>query len=164
MRLFAFGAIAAIACASTTRAQTPCPAPAGFEDWARPVSIAAAADMGGAPAAPIVAGRAYVVALLPTAAIRYAVPPAKPGAAAGRGGVLPLDIARPGTYRIALGVAAWIDVLRGRTAISSTAHAHGPECTGVRKLVDFPLERGRYVLQISGAPGPTIAIEVAEMR
>ena len=57
-----------------------------------------------------------------------------------------------------LGSAAWIDVLRDPTLgtsgvappIPSVAHAHGPDCTGLRKMVDFDLMPGRHLLQVVG--------------
>jgi hypothetical protein len=58
-------------------------------------------------------------------------------------------VERAGTYRIALASAAWIDVLRGKTAVESSSHGHGPDCSGIRKMVDFPLQPGRYVIQIA---------------
>ena len=62
-----------------------------------------------------------------------------------------------GTYRVALSSGAWIDLVRDGEPVASTAHGHGPNCTGVRKMVDFPLTPGRYTLQL-GANGE------AEMR
>ena len=56
-----------------------------------------------------------------------------------------------------------LDLLKGKKPIASTAHGHGPICTGIRKMVDFPLERGRHVLQIAGSPGSTIPVMVARL-
>ncbi|WP_084465566.1 hypothetical protein [Sphingobium quisquiliarum] len=44
---------------------------------------------------------------------------------------------------------------RGRTArparilAESVAHGHGPNCSGIRKMVDYSLHPGRYTLQIA---------------
>ena len=50
---------------------------------------------------------------------------------------------------MALGSGAWIDVVKDGKAIESTAHGHGPDCSGVRKVVDFPLQPGSYTLQVA---------------
>ena len=71
---------------------------------------------------------------------------------------------RPGTYRVALGAGAWVDMLRDGKAIASTAHGHGPACSGIRKIVDFPLTPGSYVLQLAGSPDANIPVLVAMKR
>jgi hypothetical protein len=71
-----------------------------------------------------------------------------------------LTIDRPGTYRIALGAGPWIDVLKDGKPVVSSAHSPGPSCSTVRKVVDFPLQPGRYVLQVSAAADPRLGIVV----
>ena len=68
------------------------------------------------------------------------------------------QVARAGTYRVALGTSAWIDVVRAGRALPSQAHGHGPACTGIRKIVDFRLTPGRYVLQLSGTMATTLPV------
>jgi hypothetical protein len=98
-----------------------------------------------APASPtLVVGKPYILPALSPAGIRWAVP-AKPG----NGAVASFKIARAGAYRIGLSNGAWIDVVQNGKALRSAAHAHGPVCTGLRKLVEFRLPRGTYVLQLS---------------
>ncbi|ABE63535.1 hypothetical protein Nham_2757 [Nitrobacter hamburgensis X14] len=65
-----------------------------------------------------------------------------------------IDVREAGTYRVALDSAAWIDLVRGRQAVISIAHGHGPACTGIRKIVDFPLAPGLYTLQIAANGQP----------
>lgn len=67
----------------------------------------------------------------------------------------------PGTYKVALSQGAWIDVVADDELVASTAFALQPRCTGVRKAVSFRLERGVYVLQISGNPTPDIAVMIS---
>nr|WP_179220809.1 hypothetical protein [Sphingomonas laterariae] len=43
------------------------------------------------------------------------------------------------------------------------ATAHGPACSGVRKMVDFRLKAGRHVLQIAGSASPAIALMVTRL-
>ena len=42
----------------------------------------------------------------------------------------------------------------------STAHGHGPACSTIRKMVDFSLQPGRYVLQISANAEAEISVLV----
>lgn len=93
--------------------------------------------------------------------LAYAVPPEK--AATGYGAVLAFDVASAARYRIALGAAAWIDVIRAGAAQGSVAHAHGPGCSGIRKMVDFDLRPGPHLLQLSGSAGATMRVMVARL-
>ncbi|WP_291055173.1 hypothetical protein [Hyphomonas sp.] len=108
-------------------------------------------------------GQAARLTLLPTPEVRYAVPPERPADDASFGGVFTLTVSAPGTYRVALGSRGWIDVVSAGSTITSTAHGHGPECTGIRKMVDFPLAPGTYTIQIAGSPEPDAAVLVARL-
>jgi len=77
----------------------------------------------------------------------------KPGKAAS----ISFRIATAGTYGIALDQPGWIDVLPGAaggTALTSTTHGHGPECSTIRKIVRFKLEPGAYRLYVTGLTQP----------
>jgi hypothetical protein len=125
----------------------PGPLPAQWSAWAHPVPRDASA---GLPAAPLAIGEAVAANLLHTPAVTYPLRPEKPGGSVSYGGLLQVVVTTPGTYRVALGSPAWIDLVTGGgAAIASTAHGHGPACTGIRKIVDFVLDPGTYVLQIS---------------
>ena len=90
-------------------------------------------------------------ALRPIAELQAAVPPhqARDGGAT-TGARLDLEIAAPGSYEILVDHAAWIDLVQGDAALRSTARAQAMPCTTVRKIVDFSLSPGRYVIQLSG--------------
>lgn len=141
---------------------TPAPPPPELAGWHRAVPITAGDAAARAPL--LVPGVAARVALLPSARVGYAVPPAKAGDAASLGGVLALDVARAGTYRIALGVGAWLDVVGPQGAVPSAGHGHGPDCSGIRKMVDFPLTPGRYLLQIAASGAPEITVMVVALK
>lgn len=128
--------------------------------WSAPVQMAAAAREGQGAQARLAIGQAARLALLPTPQVRYPLRPEKPGGSVSYGGLVRIDVAEAGTYRVALGSAAWIDLVRAGKALTSTAHGHGPDCTGVRKMVDFALPPGRYTLQIAanGAPQTTVLV------
>lgn len=110
--------------------------------------------------APIALGRAVRAGLVPVAQVRFALPPEKAGAPETFGGLLAFDVPSGGRYRVALGAVAWIDLVRDGKALASVAHGHGPACSGIRKMVDFDLTPGRYVMQVSGAPERVIAVEI----
>jgi hypothetical protein len=96
-------------------------------------------------------GNAVTVSLQPITGVTTIVPPrpARNGAAT-RGARIDLEITSAGTYGIALDGGAWIELVRGTEALRSANHGHGPDCSTVRKIVDFQLTPGRYVIQLSG--------------
>jgi hypothetical protein len=103
-------------------------------------------------AGPLTPGQAARVALKPAFAVDFVVPPGRKSDDPSFGAVYTLTITEPGTYRVALATAGWIDVAGKDGVIASTAHGHGPECTGIRKMVDFPLTPGAYSVQIAANP------------
>ena len=105
-------------------------------------------------------GEAVRLDLLPTAQVTYAAEPGKAEPDRTFGGMAALEIGRAGTYRVALGGPAWIDVVQDGTALASTAHGHGPQCSGIRKIVDFDLQPGRYIVQIAASATDTVSIMV----
>lgn len=135
---------------------TPVGLPRGMENWSHPTAIVAGATT--AKPVLLVPGGAVRATLLPISGVTYAVPPAKPGAATSHGGILAFDVARAGRYRVALGAAAWIDVLRGTTPVASVTHGHGPGCSTIRKMVDFDLKPGRHLLQIAGSESAAVTL------
>jgi hypothetical protein len=139
------------------------PLPAELAGWPARTPLTAAADAAGTQAATLAIGKAVDLALRPASDMRYARTPEKPTAGNSHAGMVSFTVDRAGTYRVALGTAAWIDVVRDGTAIMSIGHGHGPACSGIRKLVDFPLTPGRYVLQITGnATAETSALVVRQ--
>ena len=140
---------------------TPAPLPPELAGWARQSPVHAGAAAARATLLPI--GKGLVATLLPTSTVAYAVPPEKQGSPASSGGVFAFTAPTRGRYRVALGAGAWIDVLSGITPTVSVAHGHGPDCTGVRKTVDFDLEPGRYLLQVAGSGSAKLSMLVARV-
>lgn len=137
-------------------------APTGaLAPWSSPAPLTAGAD--GAHAALLKAGLAAQIALLPTPAVTYPLQPEKPGGSVSHGGVMALEVAQAGTYRIALSSGAWLDVVGADGAQRSVAHGHGPECSGIRKMVDFALKPGHYTVQVSANGQDTIRVLVAAL-
>ena len=154
-----------LALGSAAAAQvTPCPAPAPFANWAKPVSLVAgeAREKGKLPT--IAVGRAVTLTLAPTQAVAFELPARKTGGPIGYGGLVSFTVALPGTYRIGIDAPVWIEVGTPGRAIESAAHGHGEECSPVRKMVDYTLARGTYTLQLSAAPSPVTTVAVARLR
>lgn len=134
-------------------AATPAALPAELSGWARRVPLPAGRDA--ASAALLEPGIAVDGTLAPTTEVRYALRPEKPGGSVSFGGIFAFRVPEAGRYRVALGSAAWIDVVetgaigKDGSGLASIAHGHGPDCSGIRKMVDFALEPGDYVLQIA---------------
>lgn len=146
-------------CSATTPALPP-----ELSGWSSSVPLTAATSIETASRASLALGKAARLQLIPTATVRYARLPEKPGTPASNGGLVSFTVAEPGTYRVALGAGAWVDVVRDGRTLLSVAHGHGPACSGVRKMVDFRLTPGRYLLQIAGNADPVIPVMVAALR
>lgn len=129
--------------------------PAELAGWSHPSPLAAGMAL--------VPGSARIVPLAPVGTIHFPVPLGRTPEPADKGGLLTIAVTQPGTYRIALGSAAWIDVVRGTTSVPSMAHAHGPDCTGIRKMVNFPLVPGTYGLQISSAAVDALPVMIVRL-
>lgn len=123
--------------------------PSELAGWSvrRPLQAAKRASLLNATGLQI--GQAVDATLVSTPDIQYVVRPEKPGGSVSYGGLFTFTVEQTGTYRVALGSGAWVDVLQRDKAIVSSAHGHGPECSGIRKMVDFPLTPGRYTLQVA---------------
>jgi hypothetical protein len=148
----------AVACAAT-----PAAPPLALAGWAGRVAVTAAVDPSGLASAMLVPGKGADVTLKPTPQITYPLRPSHPGGSVSSGGLLAFDVTEAGTYRVAIGSGAWLEVVRDGTGIESTAHGRGPACTGIGKMVDFPLTPGRHLLEIAGNGTPSIAVLVTRL-
>ena len=110
----------------------------------------------------IAVGQARNAVLTPIANVTFPVAPERAADAGTFGAVLAFDVTAPGTYRVALGQGAWIDLVKDGKALTSTAHGHGPACSTIRKIVDFDLGPGHYTLQLSGAKAAAMAVMVVK--
>lgn len=153
---------------AASSASPACTAPGTFPPalagWGQPHgTLTAAARPGAVRRAVLVPGHAVDATLLPTPDVRYAVAPAKPGGSVSFGGSFAFDVAEAGTYRVALSTHSWIDVIEGNVALQSVAHGHGPACTTLAKMVDYPLKPGRHVLQVAANGEAAISLMVAKL-
>ena len=143
------------ACATTDTSLPP-----ALAAWPTKVEMSSAASVADLPKAVVVTGQAARVSLHGTRDVAYPVQPEKPGGSVAHGGLLAFSIDQPGAYRVALSSGAWIDVIKDGQSQISTAHGHGPACSTIRKMVDFTLQPGRYVLQISANADAEISVLV----
>ncbi|WP_174293201.1 homogentisate 1,2-dioxygenase [Sphingomonas bacterium] len=138
---------------------TPAPLPADYAGW--PTMTALKAGAKADAAAGLTLGTGARVTLLPTPQVTYAATMKHMGTPADFGGSLAFLVVKPGRYRVSLGAAAWIDVVQGATVMTSVAHGHGPDCSGIRKIVEFDLTPGAYLLQVAGNTASTLGVMVA---
>lgn len=146
-------------------ATAPCTAPVDLPEalagWRNPVSAKAGDVQAKAVALP--PGKAVALALFPTPKVAYPVRPAKPGGSVSFGGLASFTVAQAGTWRVALGSGAWVDVVKDGTAMPSIAHGHGPDCSGIRKMVDYSLTPGHYVLQVAANGADSLPLLVTRL-
>lgn len=140
------------------------PVPATMASWADRKALTAALDEASLGSAVLAPGVAVDLALASTPAVSYVLRPSHPGGSVSHGGMLTFTVDSAGTYRVAIGSGAWIDVVANKTSLESVAHGHGPNCSGIRKMVDFALQPGAYVLQIAGNGTATLPVLIAKLN
>ena len=136
--------------------------PAELKGWSALQGVTAGSSM--AMPATLAIGRSARATLIPTGDVSYPLAPERAAEAGSSGGIFAFDVTSAGLYRVALGTAAWVDVLAGGKTVTSVAHGHGPDCSGVRKYVDFRVQPGRYLVQVSGNKTPTLTLMVARVE
>ena len=159
------------ALAQTAPAPAPTPQQCGAMDvelppelvgWTVKTPLAAAKIAADLPKASLTPGKAFLATLPSTPDVTYVVQPEKPGGSVSHGGLFDLTVSSAGTYVIALGTGAWIDVLKDGAPMTSGSHGRGPNCTTLRKMVTFDLKPGSYVVQISANGPAELPIMVAK--
>jgi hypothetical protein len=140
-------------------AQPACPVPPAA--WGTNADLRSASASPDMEAARMLVDQAVTVTLHPVGEVRFAAPPEKRLDMSSYGGMLAVDVREAGTYQVSLSAGAWIDVLKDGAPVASTAHDHGAECMGIRKMVSFALTPGRHVIQLSGNKDDTIKVLVA---
>lgn len=143
-------------------AKASCPAkpvlPPELSGWARTSSNKTIYGYGDARAAdwpPLAAARTGL-ALHRYESLSYWIAPAREPDPFKFGGMVPIVVKKPGRLTVALDEGAWIDLVRDGKIVKSVGHGHGPACSGIRKMVDFDVTDGRYLLQIVNAPTASI--------
>lgn len=95
--------------------------------------------------------------------LRYWIAPDRKPDASKFGGMVPISVKESSRLVVALDARAWIDLVRDGAVVRSVGHGHGPICSGIRKMVEFDVTPGRYLLQIVDAPERSIRA-MAAMR
>lgn len=142
---------------------TPEPLPADLAGWATPEPMRAANTADTASAVELILGQASDLELYPTPDVTYAIRPARPAGSISNGGMVAFRIDTAGVYRVAIDSAAWLDVVQDDKTLESVNHGHGPDCSGIRKMVDFKLEPGIHTLQIVGNGTDRIRVMLASV-
>ncbi|MFY7837681.1 MAG: hypothetical protein ACOVQ0_15510 [Novosphingobium sp.] len=75
-----------------------------------------------------------------------------------------ISVTQPGTYEVALGNPAWIDVAKDGVVLTSINHGHGPACSGIRKIVGFALQPGTYEVRLSRSDRDAVQVMVSLSR
>lgn len=136
--------------------------PAGLANWNGKAAMSTAPGVDHLPHAKLTLGKGYEASLLNTPKVAMPVQPEKPGGSVAYAGLFAFTVETEGAYTVALGTAAWIDVLEDGKSVEPTKFGHGPECTSIRKMVVFPLKPGTHVLQVSGNAAATLKLMVAK--
>jgi hypothetical protein len=136
---------------------TPAPLAGEWSGWTTATPLTAAGKPTDLATATLTPGHRADVTLLPASGVTFATPLARPAPAGSTGGMLTLTVTTAGKYRLSFGGAIWADMIGpDGKALAPAAHGHGPDCSGIHKYVDFPLQPGRYVLQLSEGKGTTV--------
>lgn len=136
--------------------------PDDLAGWAtEPIAVTAAssADVSVPQLAP---ARRASVTLHPADSVALALPPEQtrtPDNA--HAGLLAFRVEADGIWRVSAAKGVWIDVLAGGERIRSAAFGQFAPCTSIRKVVEFRLVAGDYILQLSGNPGASVDVMIS---
>jgi hypothetical protein len=125
-----------------------------------PALVAAGKDMRSAPT--VLPNHLYSLQLAAQDRIQFKVSPgAKKSAAAAYGGLAVLNVSAPGTYRIAMDLPSWIDVVADGALLKASDFQGQHECSAPHKIVEFELQGTRpFVLQLSNSANEKLLLTV----
>ncbi len=138
--------------------------PNELNSWKSLSYVGAAKSVNELSNATLTVGKASYVGLINTPKMQYVLRPVNEGGTVSYGGIFKVEIKDSGVYRIVLGNASWIDLVKDGKAVLSVKHQGGPEGSGIRKIVDYPLEAGVYTLQLSAGGDSVTAILVTKIK
>lgn len=136
--------------------------PAGLDGWRGQDPVTGAVSGAGTAKAGLVLGKGYQAGLLKTPKVSFSAQPEKPGGSVSFSGMFQFTVETEGAYTVALGSAAWIDVVVGGKSLEPVSFGHGPECTTIRKVVTFTLKPGAHLLQVAGNGAENVNLLVAK--
>lgn len=135
--------------------------PVPWTSWTQSWTATAGTQPNGAPS--LLLGKPFVATLSPADYVQFAADPGKDGRQ-GFGGIFTLSVRQAARIGIALSGPAWVDVVSGTVTQPSVDHGHGPDCSGIRKIVWFDLPLGRHVVQIAGSKAREIRVMAADAQ
>lgn len=137
--------------------------PPALSGWLNRADLAAVSKASDAAKASLPIGKGVDAKLTKTSEVIFPVLPEKPGGSVSFSGLFEIKVKEAGNYQVSLGTGAWIDVISGKTAVTSNAHAPGPTCSTLKKTVVFPLTPGSYVLEIAGNGEAALPVMVSRV-
>ena len=124
-----------------------------------PASLTAGHDLKSAPV--VLPDRLYKLRLAAQDAVTFAVEPAKKTAAPVFAGLAALQIPAPGSYRVALDLPSWIDVVSNGMLVAAQDFQGQHACGAPHKIVEFDLPAAQtFVLQFSNAASESILVTI----
>ena len=143
----------------------PCrQAPPPAEPWTSWTQSGVAIAGGEAATAPrLILGKPVVATLRPQAQVQFTAKPPR-AQRGGQGGLFTLALKDPARVGIGLSGPAWVDIVTGNAVATAVDHGHGPDCSGIAKIVWFDLPPGLHVVALSGAAGREIRVMAADAR
>jgi hypothetical protein len=106
--------------------------------------------------------RLYTLQLRPLGQVTFVTTPGKKGGSdGGYAGVAALVITQPGSYRIALDVPLWVDVVADGGLMANKGFQGASGCSAPHKIVEFEFPVARQVmLQFSGTTATSVRIGI----
>ena len=125
-----------------------------------PVLLSAGKDAMSAPS--VVPDRLYKLRFTPQDQVAFAISPAKKMAGATvLGGLASLKLSAPGSYRIAVDLPVWVDVVSQHALLPAKDYQGQHECSAPHKIVEFELTGVEpYLLQFSGAAHDDLLVTI----
>ncbi len=137
--------------------------PSELKSWESTSFVSSASNPNELSKATLKVGTTSLVGLINTPKIEYKIRPTNEGGTVSYGGLFQVEIKEAGNYRVALANGSWIDLVKDDKSAKSIKHGHGPENSGIRKMVDYTLEAGVYTLQLSAGGDSVSAVLVTKL-
>jgi len=137
------------------------PPPEPWTSWSQSGNAIAGGEAAFAPR--LILGKPVVASLRPVSQVQFAAASAESQPKT-HGGLFSLAVKEPARVGIALSDPAGVDMVTERSPVPSVGHGHGPECSGISKIVWFDLRPGVHLVQIFNASGREIRIMAADAQ
>jgi hypothetical protein len=106
----------------------------------------------------------YELLLAPREQVQLPVPPGKKNLAEPSfAGLARLSIHSAGSYRVSVSQPFWVDMVSGKMLIASSDFAGRHGCAAPNKIVQFDLQPGTFLLQLSGGSTPRVRLSLTRV-